>query len=391
MIELYEELCINRFRGGLAIDTTTGNVEGFLALHKYLKENYPCLHEYAPPELIDEYGLLFSIKGERPGDGICFLAHMDTVPAQEEEWTHPPYGGEIDNGFIYGRGAFDMKGQLFAILEAVEHLLNAGQKPRSDIYLFFGFDEESANNVCAATAVALLKSRNVSLKYVLDEGGSVDGHEVHIGIGEKGYLDIELVCRGEGGHSSNPPKATALTDVCTAVTHLKKLKFKKIKLMEREYNTTFAPTMAKGSDAMNVLPTSASIGINFRLVYGQSIQETVSAVQKIMPNGVEVNVLMGNEPTPLSKTDSPGYRRIFQAMEELFPGKTVLPIMIRYGTDSRHFHTLCENVYRITPFVTYEEDSKTIHKSDERLSVESFMGAVRFYLDLIENDNYWRK
>jgi carboxypeptidase PM20D1 len=147
---------------------------------------------------------------------------------------------------------------------------------------------------------------------------------------------------------------------------------------------TYAPTMACASDTMNVLRTEAKIGINIRIINENTIQNTLEKIRAVLPDDIEVKVCGRNNPTPVSRTDSPGYKKIYSAMRKLFDQAIVVPGMVSVGTDCRHFHEICENVYRITPFVNYFEDSKTMHKPDEKLSAESFMSAIHFYYGLLE-------
>lgn len=407
------DVSIQKLIGGIGINTTTGNAPGFLEFHNYLKQNYPKLHNIAEINKIQEYGLLYKIHGKTSENPVCFMAHMDTVP-QGDGWTYNA-AGELKNDYIFGRGAFDMKGQLFAVLEATEHFLCEHDMPKQDIYLFFGCDEEHANNTCAREAAQFLKKQNINLEYVIDEGGMIipggllgtAQDAAVIGICEKGYLDIELVARDAGGHSSLSCGKTALTKVCLAVSSLEKvfndkqlgsiskqmlseLGIKDVSKLDNngKINSmlydTYAPVMSCASDAMNVLPVKAKIGINIRIVSGNTIQNTLSKIKSAIPADIEINILNGNEPTTVSNTDSSGYKKIYGAMQKIFGRAKIVPGMVSVGTDCRHFHEICENVFRITPFINYLEDSKTIHKPDEKLSVESFISAIHFYYGLLE-------
>lgn len=402
---------IQKLLGGIAINTETGNSEGFLLFHEYLKQNYPKLHKAAVVNKFKKYGLLYKIPGKTGKNPVCFMAHMDTVP-QGDGWTHNA-AGELKNDYIFGRGAFDMKGQLFAILEAIEYFIGKRERER-DIYLFFGCDEEDANNTCAKEAAYFLKEQGINFEYVIDEGGmiingglfGIEQDVAVIGICEKGYLDIELVARDTGGHTSCAWGDTALTKVCRAVLEIEKafgnrrlcsvaqrtlyeLGIKDISEFDNsEINAmlhdTYAPVTSCASDTMNVLPSEAKIGVNIRIASGNTIRNTLDRIKSVLPEDIEINVLNGNEPTTVSCTDSPGYKKIYGAMQELFSRAKIVPGMISVGTDCRHFHEICENVFRITPFVNYSRDSKTMHSPNEKLSVGSFISAIHFYYGLLE-------
>jgi len=412
MVKIDYTAAIQKLTGGLGIDTVTGNTEGFLCFHKYLEQSYPKLHKIAEVQKIRDYGLLYKIRGKTDNKPVCFMAHMDTVPAGDG-WEHNAEG-ELKDNYIFGRGAFDMKGQLFAILEAAEYFL-CDNTPKQDVYLFFGCDEESADNICAKEAAQLLKEQNIDFEYVIDEGGMLKKGELFgvekdvaiIGTCEKGYLDIELVARSKGGHTSGAWGKTALTKACLAVAGLEKIsgdvKLGGIAMQmineigmpdipkpdNDEINAmlydTYAPVTAGASSTMNVLPLIARIGINFRIACGNTIKNTLDRIKSVLPEDVEINVINGNEPTTVSNTSSPGYKKIRGAMQKLFPGAKIVPGMISVGTDCRHFQEICENVFRITPFVKYLEDSRTMHKPDERLSVDSFISAINFYYSLLNS------
>src|SRR5438477_947948 len=168
------------------------------------------------------YGLLYEWTGSDPGLApVVLLAHQDVVPIEpgtEGRWTEPPFEGRIAAGYVWGRGALDDKGSLVGLLEAVEHLVAAGAKPRHTVYFAFGYDEEVGGRRGAARIAELLASRNVHPEFVLDEGGAlatglitgVAAPVALIGIAEKGYVTVELTAQAEGGHSSMPPRATAV-------------------------------------------------------------------------------------------------------------------------------------------------------------------------------------
>ncbi len=146
------------------------------------------------------------------------LAHLDVVPAEitpAARWTHPPFAGEIADGFVWGRGALDDKIAAVSLLEAAEHLLATGFKPRRTIYLAFGHDEEVGGRQGAARIAAALGGRGVRAELVLDEGlaitrgllGGIDRPVALVGVAEKGFADVAVTAQVTGGHSSMPPRA----------------------------------------------------------------------------------------------------------------------------------------------------------------------------------------
>jgi carboxypeptidase PM20D1 len=193
------------------------NASEFLALHAHLQESFPKLHAALTREVIGKYGLLYTWTGsDAQAAPIALLAHQDVVPiapGTDGDWQVPPFSGVDQDGFVWGRGAWDDKGNLMAILEAVELRVAAGFRPRQTIYLAFGQDEEQGGERGAKQIAQLLKERGVRLRWVIDEGlliteGAVPGLDrpaALIGVAEKGFLTVRLTANATPGHSSMPP------------------------------------------------------------------------------------------------------------------------------------------------------------------------------------------
>ena len=196
----------------------------------YLKRTFPRVHEGLRLEKINTHGLLFTWEGSEPAlKPTVLMAHQDVVPVAEataDQWTHPPFSGAFDGTLIWGRGASDCKDQLIGSLEAVEELLAAGFVPRRTLVLAYGFDEEISGRQGAAHLAAALLDRYgpQSIASIVDEGSGIQemwGQAFATpGVGEKGYVDIEVAVRTVGGHSSIPPPHTAigiLADLIAAI------------------------------------------------------------------------------------------------------------------------------------------------------------------------------
>ena len=160
---------------------------------------------------------------------ILLMAHQDVVPVNmgtESDWTGAPFAGEIIDGFVYGRGAIDDKGNLVALMEAADALAASGFQPKRTVLFMFGHDEEVLGSGAEA-GVALLKSRGIEPEMVLDEGfmiidpSPLSGKPMGIiGIAEKGYVTIEVTAIAQGGHSSTPPRNSANVNLATAILAL---------------------------------------------------------------------------------------------------------------------------------------------------------------------------
>ncbi|MBS1241101.1 MAG: Gly-Xaa carboxypeptidase, partial [Gemmatimonadetes bacterium] len=307
----------------------------FRQLHLFLERAYPNLHRQLRRELIGGLSLLFTWPGRDPALApVILMAHQDVVPVTPEaldRWAHPPFAGQIADGFIWGRGALDDKAGMMGILEAVEALLSQGYQPARTIYLAFGHDEE-VGGVYGARAIAdTLAARGMaSPAMVLDEGGAMsegmaglEGPVALIGVAEKGFVTLQLTVDAEGGHSSMPPRETAIGILSAAITRLEAHPFPArmtpavqgmfasmapatsgatrlalanlwlfkpvvIRRLLAEpqtasmLRTTTAPTIFHAGVKDNVLPQRATASVNFRLLTGDTRESVMATVHRII-------------------------------------------------------------------------------------------------------------
>ncbi len=401
-----------------------------------LEELYPLTHERLTRERVTEFGLLFRWEGAaKDRDPLVLMAHYDVVPVEESDhWTHPPFAGRIDSGFVYGRGTLDDKGPLLVVLEAVENLLAAGVVPVRDVYLSFGGNEETYGKAARVMAHTL-NARGVTPWMVLDEGGAVvssplpfvRGTAAMVGVGEKGVATVRLSASSEGGHSSVPPPLTAVGRVARAVHRLRPRTFparapRAIPRMLALFaprssgigralyrllskwpwlnaqvfaalggeaaalvRTTIAPTRLSGGTAHNVLPSQASATINLRLALGETVAGTVRRIrQRIADPLVQIDVLEGNDASPESPADNAQFTLIRDAVRVSHPDAITVPYVTMAATDSRHFHQFCPATYRFAPLTMTAELRATVHGVDERVSITELERGERFHRALIE-------
>ena len=423
-------------------DSTQDDPKEFLGFIQFLEETYPLIHETLTKEVVSEYSLLYTWQGTDPEvKPIVLLAHMDVVPIEsgtEGDWTYPPFEGRIEDGFIWGRGAQDMKQSLMGIMEAVETLLAQGYKPLGTIYLAFGQDEEVLGTKGAPQIVALLKSRGVEAEYVLDEGGTmisdlVPGLEKPasiIGIAEKGFLSLELTVEGEGGHSSRPPRHSAIGILCSAIHRLEQKQFPAkfegptkqmfeslapemeppfniifgntrffgplIKLLLSQspetnatVRTVFSTTVFQAGAKDNILPQNARAVVNFRIMPGEDIQSVVDHVIRVVNDPeVEVKILPNpSEPSNITDLESKGFKVLEETINQLFPETVVAPYLCIAASDSRHYDEISDTILRFVPNRWFPEDMDRVHGTDERIAVDNYNELITFYRELIRNSN----
>lgn len=413
--------------------------EAFRNLHALLANSYPKVHTTMDRQLVSDFSLLFKWTGSDPSaKPVMILAHQDVVPiapGTEEDWLVAPFAGVIKDGYIWGRGAWDNKGNLLAIMEAVELLISEGFQPRQTIYLAFGHDEEIGGYAGAAIIAKMLKSRGVKLDFVLDEGllitqGILKGLSVPtalIGVAEKGALTLELNVITTPGHSSMPPPQTAIAILSAALIRLieglmpaeltgvvrqmletvapEMQGFRHMALsnlwlfgplVKRELakgistnammRTTAAPTVFQAGEKYNVLPGHARAIINFRLLPGDSIAEVTDKIKGIVGSEIIVKQVGAvSEASAVSSTTAFGYRSIEQTIREMFPGAVVAPGLLIASTDSRHMAGISDNIYRFSPVRAGPEDLPRFHGTNERISLKNYAELIRFYHQLISN------
>ena len=411
----------------------------FLGLHEHLRKSYPLVATNLEWETVFDYSLLLHWKGKSASRPIGLLAHMDVVPVAagtEGDWTHGGFSGHFDGRHVWGRGALDMKGHLICVLEAVESLLAEGFVPAQDVYLCFGHSEEivAAKQGGAVAIMEELNRRGIQLDFIIDEGGAVthgrdmlgcEGLLAVVGTAEKGYLDVELTCEQSGGHSSQPPKHTALGILSQAICRLEnrpakprltdvvrtmmllaagrmgflpRLIFGNLWALEplalrvmtgkpmsnALVRTTFAATMSAASPAANVLPQKAKATVNVRLLPGDTIDSAITYIQRVIDDPrIQVRATRGSNPTDQSPMGTDGWRSICEQLELLYPGVLVSPYLMVGGTDSRWYEPVCKSIYRIAPFLLSKEDLATTHATNERILLENLMRGKAFFRGIV--------
>ena len=419
-------------------DTDHGEFE---KLHALIRESYPHIMAAASFEVLGRHALLITIPGSDAALRPClFMSHQDVVPVvagTEEDWTYPAFSGTIADGYIWGRGALDIKDQVFGVLEAAEYLLSHGETFARTTYLAFGDDEETLNRGARAIAGAL-QERGVTLEFVLDEGfgkienaaqyGAPDTYISLVDLMEKGYADLELSVKSAGGHSSRPFGGTSLGHLSQAIARIVEHPFPvkltpvmvgafkalapyiteeplKSLVQDVEGNadaiaqycntvpglfpyvsTTIAPTVIRGSSAAcNVMPQDMSAVVNFRIAEGETVEQLLSHVKAaVNDDTVEMRFLQCNDPSATARTDGYGYAKLLESMRRYFDGVVFAPSQTVGATDAHHYEVVCDTCLRCSPFMTTPEDSaRGVHGTDERLSLRSYAQGIRVLIHLM--------
>lgn len=407
----------------------------FEEFQEALAAAFPLLHQRLTCLRILDHSLLFHWQGSSDGDPVVLMAHIDVVPIDESApWQHRPFGGEIHDGVVWGRGTLDDKGALVAICAAVEGLLADDFVPTRDVWLSFGAREE-VSGPDAPAAVAELQGRGVTPWFVLDEGGAI-AHEAFpgvrpplgvIGVSEKGTTTIELRAEGRGGHSSTPAPNGPTARIARAVVRLEARQFAPslpaptLEMFRRLaphapralrpllanarrlqplvirallaagaepaalVRTTMAVTTLSGSPAHNVIASSASAAVNLRILAGDTVASATEHVRRgVADDSISLRLIDANEPSPVSPYNDPAFELLTDTIGELFEDAVSTPYVMMAATDSRFFTAICPRVYRFTPFRMSKAQRQSIHSYDERLGVDDFLAGIRWYARLIE-------
>lgn len=414
----------------------------FEKFRNLLNEMFPTIYKTAEVFRIGKSGIVHKIAGtsQNPSKAKVLMAHYDVVPVEGQNWSFPPFAGDIVDNHIRGRGTMDTKGTLCSCMEAVEIALKEGWKPVTDLYLCFSGEEEINGNSCSEI-VSWFEEQKISVEFILDEGGAIVENVfpgvkqrcAMIGTAEKGSVYMDLVIEGKPGHASTPPKNSVVGLASKAVCEIEKHSFKaeytnsikdlfKVmgpnnsnlalkflfsniwltkplinlasKLMGGELNamlhTTCAVTKAEGSNAYNVLPSKATVGMNFRLLGSDTVEKTKSRVEKYAAKAVgkkasvKVNVVSASNPSRESDSNCSQWTDLCNAIHKTWPDILISPYLMMACSDSRHYCRITDKIYRFSGMFMSKEERAMIHGEDEMIGCDTLIKTVEFYLNILE-------
>lgn len=412
-------------------------VAAMRALHRQLAADFPRVHAALRHETISELSLLYHWPGTDPSaEPILLTAHLDVVPVEpgtEGDWTRPPFSGAIEDGVVWGRGTLDDKTGVVGLLQAAELLLAQGFAPRRTIVLALGHDEEIGGPLGARAIAAELQRRGERFAFVLDEGGTIISEAIPglereaalVGVAEKGYANVVLTLRSEGGHASMPPPTGTLGRLAAAVTAVEESPMparlegatrmmldgmaphmtmpmrtalsnlwllspviERVLVSQPASNatvrTTLAPTMMRGGVAPNVLAASGEVVVNARILPGDTIDDVLAHVREVIDDPeIEVRCDECREPSAISSVDDEGFAVVRRAITHVFPEVIVVPYLTVGATDARHYAEVARQAYRFLPIRMRAKDRTRMHGTDEQTTVEGFAEAVRFYMTVM--------
>lgn len=372
--------------------------------------------------------------GKRPP--IILLSHLDVVPAGDPAWLSSPFRGQIEAGYVIGRGALDAKGISVIHLMAMAELARAGVELERDVLFLATPGEETGGELGAAYVIATHPERLGNAEYLLTEGGGIlldpteagGGSSVWgVAVAEKSPCWIELVARGAPGHASVPPRDTAIPRLIAALDRVRRIETRvrvlpEVAEMFRALSPTAAPedragyldleraladdapfrrrfladpgrnalvrdtlsiTMLEGSEATNSLPSRAWARIDARLLPGRLCADLErELVGAIRDDHVSLERLL-EFTSKTSAADTALFEAIASVAEREDPGAIVAPRVIAGFTDAHYFRAIGITAYGFTPHWLSPEESQGIHGPNERVSIENLERGTRVLVEIL--------
>ena len=409
-------------QGLIRIDTTNppGNETAAAELLRdYLEDSGVECELYA--KIPERANLVARIPGRGDGPKLLFLSHTDVVLADASEWSADPFGGELRDGEVWGRGALDMKGQVAAEAVALASLAREGFEPASDLIFCATADEEvgagfGASWLCEEHADA------VRCDYLVNEGS---GDRVELGgnafylcsVSEKMSAPFRLRVHGRSGHASMPgiadnalvkaapliqalgayrpeqrliPEVEALLETVTgerpaspgeALERARTVAPLLAEMVEPLLSMTLSPTMANASQKRNVIPATCDVTVDSRLLPGMTTDEQQGIVREVLGDGdYELTSLEAHGGTR-SEIQTPLWDAVSSWVESVDPGARPAPVCVAGFTDSHWFREAFGTVaYGFFPsrVMPIETAARLIHSADERVPVEDLELGVSF-------------
>lgn len=415
----------------IRIDTTNppGNeTEAAEYLARILeREGFECMVLESAP---GRGNLITRLNGSGGGPSLLLLSHLDVVAANPEEWSLDPFSGAVKEGYVWGRGALDMKSMVAQEVMVMRLLKRSGLRLRGDVILAATADEEMGGG---AGVRWLLEKHPESLKadYVINEGG---GYSIPIGglhiftvqVAEKGVNWIRIRAGGRPGHGSVPGAAdNAVLRMAEAINRIGRHRSRIIAtptvrrfinevaskrglrqriltgllfnpmladhildLMKRRepgiaeglramLRTTIAPTIIRGGVKENIIPSECEAILDCRILPGQSSEGLIRELKGILGDidKLEIEPIQLDEPSE-SPIDTPLFNKIKETLKELVPNSSVTPFMSTGGTDSRHLRrrgSICYGFHPLKADMPLEEIQRMVHGVDERISIENLV------------------
>ncbi len=420
-------------------DVTSGHEQRSADLLRSYLEG-PGLEVQAFEPAAGRTSLLARIEGTDPSaPSLLLMGHTDVVPANPRGWSRDPFGGELVDGEIWGRGAVDMLNLTASMATAVRHLADTGFRPRGSL-LYLAVADEEALGAWGAGWLTAKERDAIRADYVITESGGIhietpQGTRLPIATGEKGCYWVRLTVRGTPGHGSQPlltdnalvtaagvvsrladfrpvadiheawkrfvrgvglfppDLADALVDPTRVDAAVEQLPLSIARLSHACTHTTFAPTVAHGGVKTNVIPDQVRLDVDIRTLPGQrgdDIRAMLDQALGELAAKVDVEVL-ADDPATASSLDTPLWDTLARASDRLSGGARLVPTMTVGATDARFFRQIGSVAYGFGLFsnkMRYDDYFKMFHGDDERVDQESLRLSTELW-EAVATDFLW--
>ena len=363
---------------------------------------------------------------------ILLLGHMDVVEAKREDWPRDPFKMVEEGGYLYGRGAIDMKSGIAAIANSLLWLKAEGFKPKRDIIILFTGDEETTGNGALRAATEWRDLVDAEFALNADAGGGAFTKDMKpLGFGiqtsEKMYQSYWLTARNPGGHSSRPRPDNAIYDLATALKKVESHRFTPIlnettrayfqyrqkqeqgplgdamrrwltnekdgeaadiieasPLEVAQTRTRCVATRLEGGHADNALPQMAKAMVNCRIFPGVEAKAVQDELQRTVGSGVSVEPVAEARPSPPSPLRPDVIKAVTDSIRKRHPGVDLTPQMSTGATDGLFFRSVGIPVYGVSGAWIISPDDERAHGKDERIPVKSFNGELDHWHDIVK-------
>ncbi|MDQ1373621.1 MAG: hypothetical protein QOJ09_959 [Actinomycetota bacterium] len=427
--QLIRNACVND-----GTDESGGEARSVEFLHGYLEGAGLDIETYEPTP--GRSSLVARMEGSDPGaPALLLMGHTDVVPVTEENWHHDPFGGELIDGEVWGRGAVDMLNLTASMAVAFKHLAAQGFRPRGSLAYLAVADEE-ALGAHGAGWLTTHEQDAVSADYVITEFGGIpiptaSGIKLPVIVGEKGSYWCKLVVRGTAGHASQPlrtdnavvkaaevvrriaeyrpetmihetwrrfiegmdfpPEFTEpLLDPAQVWDFVQALPVGLARQAHACTHTTFAPTIVHGGTKTNVIPDRVELEVDIRTLPGQTGADVVAMLQDILGDlAPSVDVLAPlDDPSTSSPINTPLWDCLQRVAGRLAPGSTCIPFLTVGATDARFFRRLGVTSYGfglLSERIDFDEFSSMFHGDNERVDQDSLRLSTELW-DAVARD-----
>lgn len=404
----------------------------FAKLRGVMEELFPLVHQRMERRIFSEDCWIYELKGRDVSRSIMLMSHHDVVAA-ESAWEHDPFGGEIADGRLWGRGTVDTKTPLFAEFSALEELLGSGWEPPCNVFLGSSHNEELGGDGIP-TALAYFKERGLTFEVVLDEGGAIIdpplsgmacGKCAMVAVHEKGRYKLNCAASAASAHTGLSAAVAASPiermagflneaasgklfvrrlnpQVCAMFRHLAPhCKFPMNAVLGNLWLT--APLLQKVMPKLNpqagaMLGTVCGFGkiegddkrctavVNFKAVDEGDMARDLDVLREAAKKyGVDITIDPASEYHDPADMTRPAFAYTMEQIRAVFPSYPPIPFILPAGTDARWLTDICPCVLRFAPIRLSAQQLGSVHSENENIDLDAITGAVAFYTDFLRN------